>query len=90
MKRIHAVLLIFGLSWLAVVLPVVFSNLILRETRLGVVAQLLDSLPPILSNVIFLLFGIVFCWVGQFLLGLGWDPFCVRALVKRIEGGLLS
>jgi hypothetical protein len=69
MKRIHAVLLIFGLSWLAVVLPVVFSNLILRETRLGAVARLLDRLPLMLSNVIFLLFWIVFaglvnsCWV---------------------------
>ena len=74
MKRIHAVLLIFGLSWLAVVLPVVFSNLILRETRLGAVAQLLDRLPPMLSNVIFLLFWIVFCLGWSIPVGFGLGP----------------
>src|ERR1700686_1955776 len=55
MKRIHVVLLIVGGSWLALALWVVFSSLILRETRLGVVAQLLDKLPPVVGTPIFIL-----------------------------------
>jgi hypothetical protein len=51
MKRIHAVLLVIGASWFAFALWVVASNVILRETRLGVVAQLLDRLPPVLARL---------------------------------------
>jgi hypothetical protein len=45
MKRIHAVLLILGGSWLAVVLWLVLSNVIPRETHLGIIALILDKLP---------------------------------------------
>ena len=53
MKRIHSVLLIVGGSWLALALWVVVSKVILRETRLEVVSQLLDKLPPAVGTPIF-------------------------------------
>lgn len=64
MKRIHAVLLVVGGCWLAFALWVVVSGVILRETRLGVVAQLLDKLPSVVSTSVFIL-----CWA---ILLLGW------------------
>ena len=56
MKRIHAVLLLIGGSWLAVVLWVVLSNPIPRETHLGIVASLLDKLQPVVGTPLFILF----------------------------------
>jgi hypothetical protein len=72
MKRIHAILLGVGVSWLAVVLWIVFSNVILRETRLGPVAQRLDALPPAIGTPIFFL-------IWAILLG-GWVPLVVLGL----------
>jgi hypothetical protein len=71
MKRIHAVLLLVGGSWLAVALWVVLSSVILRETRLGVLAQLLDRLPSAVGTPIFislwsfLLFGWLFLSISR-------------------------
>jgi hypothetical protein len=55
MNKARAILLIFGGCWLAVAVWVAFSNVILRETRLGVVAQFLDKLPPATGKPIFVL-----------------------------------
>jgi hypothetical protein len=55
MKGIHAVLLLVGGGWLAAALWVIVSKVILRETRIGVIAQLLDKLPPSIGTYIFTL-----------------------------------
>lgn len=74
MKRIHAVLLIVGGSWLALALWVVVSKVILRETRLGVVAQLLDKLPPAVGMLIFTLFWAILLLGWAVLVGFGLRP----------------
>jgi hypothetical protein len=74
MKRIHAVLLVIGLSWLALALWVVSSNVILRETRLGPVAQLLDKLPPAIGTPIFILLWAILLIGWAALVGLGLRP----------------
>jgi|HubBroStandDraft_6_1064221.scaffolds.fasta_scaffold656189_2 hypothetical protein len=83
MKRIHAVLLVIGASWFAFALWVVASNVILRETRLGVVAQLLDRLPPVVGNPIFILFWAILLlgWTG--LIGFGLRPLVRRQVMRR-------
>ena len=74
MKRIHAVLLVIGLSWLALALWVVASSVILRETRLGLVAQLLDKLPPLIGTPIFFLLWVILLLGWVFPVGLGLRP----------------
>jgi hypothetical protein len=83
MKRIHAVLLIVGGSWLALTLWVVVSNVILRETRLGVVAQLLDKLPPVVGTPIFILFWAILLLGWAVLVGFGLRPLLHRQVVRR-------
>jgi len=65
-KRTKAlVLLTLGVGWLvADLLWLIVSNVSLRETRLGVIAQLLDKLPPGVANPIF-----IFLWIAMLL---GW------------------
>ena len=83
MKRIHVVLLIVGGSWLALALWVVFSSLILRETRLGVVAQLLDKLPPVVGTPIFILLWAILLLGWAVLVGFGLRPLLPRQGVRR-------
>lgn len=64
MKRIRALPLSIGLSWLALTLWICVSQVIFRETRLGLVAQLIDRLPSQIANLVF-----VFLWA---ILLLGW------------------
>ncbi len=78
MKRIHALLLVVGLSWLALALCVVSSNVILRETRLGFVAQLLDKLPPVIGTPIFILLWAILLLGWVVLLGFGLRPLLRR------------
>ncbi len=59
-----AVLLIVGAIWLSIVSWILLSNVILRETRLGLVAEFLDKLPSVISTPLFIL-----CWA---ILLLGW------------------
>ncbi len=74
MKRIHAVLLVIGLSWLVLALWVASSNVILRNTRLGLVAQLLDKLPPAIGTPIFILLWAILLLGWVVLVGLGLRP----------------
>ncbi len=55
MNKVRAITLVFGGFWLAVAVWVVFSHVILRETRIEVVAQFLDKVPPTVGKSIFLL-----------------------------------
>jgi len=53
-------LIVIGLGWLALDGVWMFGNVVLRETRLGVIAQFLDKLPTWVSNPIFVcLWGIM-------------------------------
>jgi hypothetical protein len=81
MKRIHAVLLIVGGSWLAVVLWVVLSNVILRETHLGIIASILDKLPPAVGVPLFVLFWAVFLIGWAVLVGFGLRPMLRTRIV---------
>jgi len=69
MKRRSILLVVAGCIWLTADLYVMTGNMILRETRLGVIAHFLDRLPPAVSNPIF-----IFLW-AVFLLG--WSPLLV-------------
>lgn len=84
MKRIHAVLLIVGCCWLTFALWVVVSGAILRETRLGVLAQLLDRLPPVVGTPLFILFWVIFLFGWSVLFGIGLRP------ILRISSNLPS
>jgi hypothetical protein len=77
-KLIHYLLLTIGLGWLAADLRVVVSHIVLRETRIGVVATFLDKLPHIVgtSIFIFLWIALLFGWV--ILIGLGARPLFRR------------
>lgn len=46
-------LIVIGFGWLALDVRWMFGNVVLRETRLGVIAQFLDTLPTWVSNPIF-------------------------------------
>jgi hypothetical protein len=61
-----------GLVWLAGVLWMIVGNVVLRETRLGFIAQFLDRLPSTIANPIFIVLWIVtlFGWVVPLTLGL--------------------
>jgi threonine/homoserine/homoserine lactone efflux protein len=83
MKRIHAVLLIVGGGWLAVVVWVVVSSVILRETRLGALAQFLDRFPPVVGTPIFILLWAIFFLGWAVLVGFGLRPLLRREVVRR-------
>jgi hypothetical protein len=78
MKRIHALMLVVGLSWLGFALWIVSSNVILRETRLGFVAQRLDKLPPVIGTPIFILLWVTLLLGWVVLLGFGLRPLLRR------------
>jgi hypothetical protein len=65
------ILITFGLGWLATDLYLMVGNVILRETRLGPIAQLLDRLPLRIANPIFLFLWAVFLlgWTVPLILG---------------------
>jgi hypothetical protein len=82
MNKVRTIPLVFGGFWLAVAVWVVFSDVILRETRIGVVAQFLDKVPPSVGKPIFLL-----SWA---ILLLGWMVpvgFVVWPLLRKETGG---
>ena len=60
MKRMPVVLVLVSGSWLAVVVWVILSNMILRDTPLGVVAVFLDKLPPGVGAPLFIFFRVTF------------------------------
>ena len=39
-----------GFAWLAGALRMIVGNVVLRETRLGIIAQFLDKLPPAVAK----------------------------------------
>jgi hypothetical protein len=82
MKRIHAVLLIVGGIWFALALWVVVSKVILSETRLGVVSQLLDKLPPAVGTPIFTLLWAILLLGWTVLVGFGLRPL-LRKQIRR-------
>jgi hypothetical protein len=61
-----------GCSWLASDLYLMVGNVILRETRLGVIANLLDRLPTALGTPIFIFLWLIglFGWIVPLALGL--------------------
>jgi hypothetical protein len=54
------ILAIAGGLWFGIVVFVIVGNFILRETRLGVVARVLDRLPYPLREILFLAAWVVF------------------------------
>jgi hypothetical protein len=60
-----------GFGWLAVILWMIVGNVVLRETRLGFIAQFLDKLPPTIANPMFIFLWIVtlFGWIVPLTLG---------------------
>jgi len=64
-------LVTLGLGWLVSVLWMIVGNVVLRETRLGFIAQFLDKLSPSIANPIFILLWIValFGWTVPLTLG---------------------
>ena len=67
-------LLTLGFGWLAAVLWMIVENVILRETRLGIIARFLDRLPPKVANPMFILLWIVTLlgWIVPLALGFRW------------------
>lgn len=53
-------LAVFGGIWFGLIVFVVRSNTILRETRLGPIARTLDNLPSPVHNILFFMFWAVF------------------------------
>lgn len=74
MKLVNYTLLIIGLCWFAVDVCLVVSNIILRETSIGVVARFLDKLPPIIGNPIFIFLWITLLFGWAILIGFGVKP----------------
>lgn len=67
-----------SLAWLAAVLYVVIGNVIIRETRVGVLAQLIERLPSFIAKPAFIL-----SWCLFFL---GWIvplAFGIKLLSRR-------
>ena len=52
MKFKPFILLAVGFSWLAADLNLIVGPTVLRETRLGIIARLLDKLPPTIANTV--------------------------------------
>ena len=70
--RIRPIVLVtFGLGWLAAVVYLIVGNVVLREIRLGAIAQFLDRLPLRIANPIFvILWGItLFGWMVPLIFG---------------------
>jgi hypothetical protein len=69
--RPRIVLITLGLGWLAADVYIMEGHVVLRETRLGVIAQFLDKLPTRVGNPIFLLLWIVLLlgWSVPLILG---------------------
>ena len=61
-----------GLSWVLIVFWLVARNVILRETVLGPVAQVIDKLPPPIASLVFILFWctLLLGWCIPIILGL--------------------
>jgi hypothetical protein len=78
LKRIHFALLVIGLAWLTVFLCVIGSGVILRETRLGVVARFLDKLPLAIGTSIFALLYYIFLFGWIILIGAALEPLMRR------------
>jgi len=53
MRTKALMLVVIGFGWLALDVGWMFGNVVLREPRLGVIAQFLDKLPTWVSNPIF-------------------------------------
>ena len=83
MRRIHTILLVVAGCWLAVALWVVASGVILRETRLGVVAQFLDTLPTAISTLIFILLWVLLLLGWAIPVGLGLRPLIREACARN-------
>jgi hypothetical protein len=78
MTRIHYISLAVGFLWLTFDIWIIVSNVSLRETPLGVIANYLDMLPSWIGNPIYL-----FLW---FTLLLGWIivlVFALKPLLRR-------
>ena len=66
------ILLALAFVWIAIDLWMIVGNVILRETRLGVIAAFLDRLPSEVANPIFIFLdlGVLFGWIVPLTLGL--------------------
>jgi hypothetical protein len=72
------VLLLVSGSWLSVVIWVILSNVTLRDTPLGVVAEFLDKLPPSVGAPLFIFLWVTFLLGWAVLAGVG-----IKALLHR-------
>ncbi|HSK45083.1 MAG TPA: hypothetical protein VLA83_14480 [Candidatus Binatia bacterium] len=72
MKVIHYILLTVGLLWLSFASWIMVSNVILRETPLGVFAKYLDMLPAWIGHPVHIILWLI--------LLLGWSVALVIAL----------
>ncbi|HTW31098.1 MAG TPA: hypothetical protein VMD76_05435 [Candidatus Sulfotelmatobacter sp.] len=61
-----------GLTWALIVFWLVARNVILRETVLGPVAQVIDKLPPTIASLVFILLWstLLLGWCIPIILGL--------------------
>jgi len=64
-------LLFAGFGWLAMDIFFVTRNVVLRETRLVVIANFLDRLPAKVGNPIFIFLWIIFLFGWAALIGIG-------------------
>jgi hypothetical protein len=78
MKRIHSISMVVGLCWLAILLWIISSHVILRETSLGFVARYLDKLPPAIGTPVFFVLWAILLLGWVFLLGFGLSPLVRR------------
>ena len=73
--RIRPIALVsLGLVWLAVDVNLMVGNVALRETRLGAIARLLDKMPSIIANPVFILMWAIMLlgWSVPLVLGFRW------------------
>ena len=71
MKTRAYVLVTFGFAWLAADLWMMASNIILRETRLGIISVTLDRLPHAISATVFFVLWttVLFGWAVPVIIG---------------------
>jgi len=74
LKRIHVVLLAVGFAWFVAFSSLIGSGVILRETRLGILARLLDKLPSPLGASVFALLYWTFLLGWIILIGIALEP----------------
>jgi len=72
MKLANYVSLVIGVAWLAGDVYLVISNVILRETRIGALAALIERLPPSIGNAVFILLWVVILF--------GWAPLVLSGV----------